>query len=106
MRIYVSYILCLLWIFTCSTSFAQSSELDSLKKELKYVKEDSNQVFLLNKIARQFFFLSNHDSSFAYSEKTRKLSEKLLMQSNDITPLIVSLPPSSILFNTIAYNIS
>lgn len=107
MRIYVSYILCLLWIFTCSTSFAQSSELDSLKKELKYVKEDSNQVFLLNKIARQFFFLSNHDSSFAYSEKTRKLSEKLLIQNKTSHSLFIALQKGiAMSYNVIGLNYS
>ncbi len=82
--------LCLL-LFLYNSSNAQTSEVDSLKRELNKLKEDTNKIFLLNKIARQYFMLSNHDSSFSYAKKTRNLSEQLLMIHKDSEVLSIAL---------------
>jgi tetratricopeptide (TPR) repeat protein len=83
MKLNFTHMLCLLWVLTYSSFDAQNSEVDSLKKVLKNLKEDTNKVFLFNKISRQYLLLSNHDSSFSYSKKTRALAEKLLIKNKD-----------------------
>src|SRR5687768_11061591 len=51
-------------------------ELDSLLNEMKNVKEDTNQVNLLNHLASYYTF-SDPQKSFEYSSKALLLSEKL-----------------------------
>ena len=107
MKLFFTYILCSLLLFICNNSVSQNSEVDSLKKELNKLKEDTNKVFLLNKIARQYFMLSNHDSSFFYAKKTRNLSEKLLMIHKDSEILSMALQKGiSMSYNVFGLNYS
>lgn len=106
MKLNFTYILCLL-LFISYNSAAQTSEVDSLKRELNNLKEDTNKVFLLNKIARHYFMLSNHDSSFSYAKKTRNLSEKLLMIHKDTEALSIALQKGvSMSYNVYGLNYS
>jgi tetratricopeptide (TPR) repeat protein len=107
MRVLCTYILFLLGVLLFNNIHAQSSELDSLKRELKNLKEDTNRVFLLNKIARQFFFLSNQDSSFSYATKTRILAEKLLAENKTSHTLFVALQKGiAMSYNVVGLNYS
>lgn len=78
MKRILKYSLCSLYVFAYTGLFAQNSEVDSLKKVLKTLKDDTNKVYLLNKIARHYNLMSNHDSSFFYARKNKLLAEKLL----------------------------
>lgn len=81
MKLKIKYFLCLLLVFSFGCLSSQNSEVDSLKKLLKVTDNDTNKVFLLNKIARQYCLISHRDSSFYYAKKSKVVGEKLLLDN-------------------------
>lgn len=79
MRVIFKYLLCLLLAFPFCNVLAQNDEVDSLKKVLKTLNNDTTKVFLLNKIARYYCLMSNRDSSFYYTKKSKVIGEKILL---------------------------
>lgn len=107
MKLNFTYILKLLLVLSFNSFDAQNSDIDSLKRELKNLKEDTNKVFLYNKISRQFLLLSNYDSSLLYSKKTLTLAEKLLIKNKDSDLLSIALQKGiSMAYNVFGLNYS
>ena len=80
MKYIVQYFFIFLFAIICKTSFTQNEEIDSLKRLVRISNDDTSKILVLNKIARQYFLLSKHDSSFYYCNQIRVLSEKQLIK--------------------------
>lgn len=82
MRLFFKYLLLLLLSFISYIAVCQNDDLDSLKKDLTISRNDTNKIFLLNKIARQYFFTGEYDSSIFYARKIKSLTELILSQNS------------------------
>lgn len=73
------FLLLFYFIFSVNFSFAQSHVVDSLKIELlkNGLKEDTNEVKILNALASEFGLRRSNDSALKYALRAEKLAEKL-----------------------------
>ena len=61
----------------CSVSFAQLYKIDSLKEIIIKVNNDTDKVFLLNKLSRQYKMINQFDSSIHYAKIALLLAQKI-----------------------------
>lgn len=64
------------FLFFCHLSLGQTPKLDSLKKALPLVKDDTSRANTLNGISRELFLSGKYDSSLVCAENAKSLSEK------------------------------
>ena len=73
------FIILIIYSFTAytQTNLTDSLKIDSLKKVLQKVKEDTNKVNTLNELSSAIQQVSDDSSSLQYAKKALLLSEKL-----------------------------
>src|SRR5438105_3385475 len=62
-------------------NFAQTKQIDSLKLVVRYAKDDTNKVNVLNNLDWKLHGTGNYDSSLKYALQAQHLSEKLNFKS-------------------------
>jgi tetratricopeptide (TPR) repeat protein len=64
-------------LFALSFAFAQTREIDSLKRITRKGADDTTKIINLNVLSRQLFMTGEYDSSLAYAGKAALLAGKL-----------------------------
>ncbi len=73
---------CVVFFFISVSAVAQQAYIDSLRKEVSLINNDTIQLVLLRNIARSYSEL-NPDSSFFYAEKALRISRKLNLKLDE-----------------------
>src|SRR4030095_14444598 len=77
---------CVLLISVTTTAVAQQSYIDSLKREIVNVKNDTAQMILFGKVA-DIYSEINPDSAFHYAEKMQTITKKLNLKLEESVTL-------------------
>ena len=89
------FIISFVWVFFTTNCFAQQSEyrhnIDSLSKLLLIDKQDTSKVKHLFKLARNYSYLYNFDSTMYYGNWSLRLNDSLFKVSTNNHKIITSL---------------
>lgn len=75
-NVVLHYALALLLVFSAQISFAQNRKIDSLRKVLSIMKDDTNKVNTLNILSHKLEGTGSYDSSLLYAHTAEALAEK------------------------------
>ena len=66
-----------MFIFSWTFATSQSPKIDSLKRIVRTLGEDTVKVNTLNRISDRLWRIGEYDSSFAYANRAEVLAQKL-----------------------------